>query len=234
MKTTTTLLLLLGVCSAFGQRLITGRIMDKQTNQPVPDVNVYFTNDKEGAFTNTKGYFQLNVEASDTLTISHIGYVNSQILAPAQNQFMVPLEKDYRNIKLYLSLFPDNRSLDALEADESTLGDVTSNATPESNADSPFKVEEYGSYPGGDRKLNQDLGNSMLTMKSFLKKRAKPVLIYFEVNAEGMLVNITHDLTDEKAIKKITNAFKKLDSWTPPSQREKASSQYYRALVSAE
>lgn len=232
MKTTTTLLLLFGICSAFSQNLITGRIMDNKTNEPVAGANVYFSNDKEGSFTNKKGYFQLEVQPSDTLTISHVGYVNSQILAPEQKQFMMQLEKDYRNIKLYLSLFPDTRALDALIADESTLGDVTSNAIPESNASSPFKVEEYGAYPGGDRKLNQDLGNSLLTIKSFVKKRTDPLVIYFEVNAEGMPCNINHDLTDEKAIKKINNAFKKLDQWTPASQREKVASQYYRAIVS--
>ncbi len=205
--------------------------MDKKTNKPVPDVNVYLANNSRGSFTNSKGYFQLEVEESDTLTISHIGYVNSQILAPKQAQFTMRMDKDYRNIRLYLVLFPDYRDVDALDEDELSITEVRSNSTITSNSDSPFNVEEYGEYPGGDRKLNQDLGNSLLSLRSIVKKRTEPLVIHFEINEEGVACNITHDLTDEKAVKKINNAFKKLAKWTPGTQREKVSSQYYRVTV---
>ncbi|HDP76414.1 MAG TPA: carboxypeptidase-like regulatory domain-containing protein [Bacteroidales bacterium] len=63
---------------AFGQGQITkvrGKVLDAQTNEPLPYVNVTFKNTTQGNITSEKGEFFLESRtATDTLLVSFIGY----------------------------------------------------------------------------------------------------------------------------------------------------------------
>ena len=89
---------------------LTGRIVDKQTQQPIPFVNIQLKSGSSGTSSNQDGEFIFKIEESkraDTLTISSIGY----------KTLLVPLAKIGRNILL---------SLDPAVVE---LAEVTVNAT---------------------------------------------------------------------------------------------------------
>jgi len=60
---------------AFGQQLLTGRITDKDTGEPVPYTNIVFENTTIGAMSNADGYYKLSgVPPGKNLLISAVGY----------------------------------------------------------------------------------------------------------------------------------------------------------------
>lgn len=69
-------LLMLLASWAFGQNFdISGKLMDEQTKEPIPGVQVRIRGTVKGAVTNKFGHFRLEAEGrSATLEISHIGY----------------------------------------------------------------------------------------------------------------------------------------------------------------
>ncbi len=79
-------LFLLGTLSAFAQqRLVSGKIYDAQTKEPLIGANVFVPGTLNGTLTDATGKFSFNTEAS-TLEISYIGYENQQIAVPADGQ----------------------------------------------------------------------------------------------------------------------------------------------------
>jgi len=60
----------------FGQRYISGRIIDAENNEPIPGVSVFIANTTVGAATGADGFYRLKLpgEGSYRLTVSHIGY----------------------------------------------------------------------------------------------------------------------------------------------------------------
>lgn len=80
MKRLLTVLFIAFFCSNFalGQGQITkirGKVLDAQTNEPLPYVNVTFKNTTQGTITSEKGEFFLESRtATDTLVVSFVGY----------------------------------------------------------------------------------------------------------------------------------------------------------------
>ncbi|MEJ5317154.1 MAG: DUF5686 family protein [Tenuifilum sp.] len=80
MKRLLTVLFIAFFCSNFalGQGQITkirGKVLDAQTNEPLPYVNVTFKNTTQGTITSEKGEFFLESRiATDTLIVSFVGY----------------------------------------------------------------------------------------------------------------------------------------------------------------
>lgn len=70
------LFFLLHICLASNAQEVTGRVLDKESNQPICFATVYFNGTFIGTSTDDKGYFQLNVKKSSEMpiTISAIGY----------------------------------------------------------------------------------------------------------------------------------------------------------------
>lgn len=74
-----TVLLLSGVVSA-QKKVITGKITDKQTGEPLMGVSVIDTKNKVGTETSKEGLFTLSLEtSSNSLLISSIGYSNQLV-----------------------------------------------------------------------------------------------------------------------------------------------------------
>lgn len=75
MKKKFILLLLISFQICFSQQ-IEGYIYDKTDKTPVPYSNILITNSKGGTYSNTEGYFNLNLKNndSDSLLVSSVGY----------------------------------------------------------------------------------------------------------------------------------------------------------------
>jgi antitoxin component YwqK of YwqJK toxin-antitoxin module len=90
---TTTIFLLLNVTTTFSQRLITARILDTDTKKPVNQAKVRIANSTTETVTNALGYFQLNVDTTDSLIIESKDYEASYIKIPDSDKFQINLTK---------------------------------------------------------------------------------------------------------------------------------------------
>ena len=76
----------------FGQRLVTGRIRDFHSKKPVDSVDVAVYKGTSVTMTNGHGYFQMTVDANDSLLITHPNYKIGLIPVPKVDVFNVFIE----------------------------------------------------------------------------------------------------------------------------------------------
>lgn len=79
--------------SGYGQTVYTGRIVDRETENPVRNASVRLLGDSISTTSNFLGYFQVNGDTSDYLIIEKEGYVMSRVAIPAANPFLIKLAK---------------------------------------------------------------------------------------------------------------------------------------------
>ena len=72
------IILCLGV-NGFSQNMIQGKILDKETKQPMPFAFLIKKSTGKGAITNTDGFFSLSCSLDDTVTISYVGYSSAVV-----------------------------------------------------------------------------------------------------------------------------------------------------------
>lgn len=78
---------------AFSQGTITGTVLDKDQNEPLPGANVVIKGTNKGVMTDFDGNFVLEAtEANPTVVISYVGYVTKQIPNAASDLGEVYLE----------------------------------------------------------------------------------------------------------------------------------------------
>lgn len=76
------MLCLLGALTTYAQRVVSGKIYDAQTKEPLIGANVYIPGTLTGTLTDAAGQFSLNTDAP-TLEISYIGYEVQKVTVPA-------------------------------------------------------------------------------------------------------------------------------------------------------
>ncbi len=65
---------------AVGQTVVSGKITDASTGDPIPFANVYFKNTQSGMTTDFDGYFRISTRLPvDSMTVSYIGYIPRSI-----------------------------------------------------------------------------------------------------------------------------------------------------------
>jgi hypothetical protein len=62
-----------------GKFMIKGVISDLQTDQRIPNANIWITNQKKGVAADADGKFTMYVYPTDTLRFSSVGYINKTI-----------------------------------------------------------------------------------------------------------------------------------------------------------
>lgn len=83
---------ILSINYSFGQRLITAKIVDWNSNAPIDKALIFVEGDSVQTISNHLGYFQLTVLDSDFLIIEHDAYERSKLLVPAQNNFLIKIK----------------------------------------------------------------------------------------------------------------------------------------------
>src|SRR6218665_545920 len=88
-------LLLLLPFGVLAQSTLTGTVLDKGSNQPLPGVNIVVQGSTNGTQTDFDGKFQLpNVKNGDVVVFSYLGYKNSTVTYAGQNNLSVSLNED--------------------------------------------------------------------------------------------------------------------------------------------
>lgn len=95
------LLLIFGltVYDSFSQRLVTGRVLDNLSKEPIINATVRNNEKKLTTLTNHLGYFQLEVDSVDMLTVLNDGYEELKFLPPSSNSFQVYMIKN--SVQIY-------------------------------------------------------------------------------------------------------------------------------------
>ena len=85
--------------NAHAQRIITGRILDIYSKEPVENAVVTIFKSTETTTSNAKGYFQVELHDGDSLLITHHDYKPGFVNIPEQDVFIVYVEpyEDYPN-----------------------------------------------------------------------------------------------------------------------------------------
>jgi outer membrane cobalamin receptor len=81
---------------AFSQGGIQGRVIDKNSREPLELAYVHWGNTTTGVVTNKQGYFSLNRSAAETdaaLVISYIGFATKEIKATGNSPMVIEMEK---------------------------------------------------------------------------------------------------------------------------------------------
>lgn len=95
------LIMLCGVCALAQSATLRGKVFDKQTKTPLPNVNIYIESQKVGTATDSEGMFSLSVdEGTHTLTFSLVGYVSTskQFSTQASQMYTIELQSTTHNL----------------------------------------------------------------------------------------------------------------------------------------
>ncbi|MCB0473643.1 MAG: carboxypeptidase-like regulatory domain-containing protein, partial [Flavobacteriaceae bacterium] len=78
MKPFITLLVLLSFCFNTTAQHLKGKVLDAETNLPIENVNVYWSNQDDGTFTDDHGEFDLKlrkrIRQDDLIYFTHVSY----------------------------------------------------------------------------------------------------------------------------------------------------------------
>ncbi len=74
------------------QREITGRVVDAQTGEPLPGVNVVIEGTLTGAITDIDGYYKIQASAGDVLMFSYVGFISGRIVIDDDDQIVINIE----------------------------------------------------------------------------------------------------------------------------------------------
>ncbi len=85
------LLLLVSVSARAQNKMVTGKVIDVTTNEPVPGVSVRVKNTTNGTVTDGQGTFKLSVASGALLEITSIGYQPSELPANTNQPMQIKL-----------------------------------------------------------------------------------------------------------------------------------------------
>lgn len=83
--------------AAQSQRMITVRVLDLETSDPIDNAQVYKKGHSTVNHTNALGYFMIEADVNDNLIIVKEGYVTARIDIPEQNNFVIKVEKNQKD-----------------------------------------------------------------------------------------------------------------------------------------
>lgn len=84
MKSIFTITVLLFTCSIFSQKVVSGTVVDSETNETIPYVNIGILKQSLGTVSNESGKFEFEVKddfMKDTIKVSSIGYKTISLVA---------------------------------------------------------------------------------------------------------------------------------------------------------
>lgn len=203
-------LLALSFKTSAQNRVVTGRILDKDTQQPIVNVNIIVKGTTSGSVTNYLGYFQLKVNPGfKTLVISHVSYQDVSAQIPDTDKFKITLEKIFVMFpKVVLSYHPPE--LDSLRS---------------TNTGRDYRpareVEQNASYYGGMEYLNNYLATNYKYPEGLSSPVRGSTYVSFVVDSIGAIadVKIHNDSLNASMQNQIVQLFTSMPAWQPAYQR---------------
>ena len=120
---------------------ISGNVYDKDTNEPIPFVNVWVKGTTRGTITDIDGHFILSAATGDNISFSSVGYQKQELKVTSQLE--VPL-------KIYLA--PDVQQISEIKVrPEESRAKVLYRKIMEHKKENRDKVENYNDYKAFER-----------------------------------------------------------------------------------
>ncbi|MBD0404382.1 TonB-dependent receptor [Flammeovirga sp. EKP202] len=83
-----------GIAQEVEQNVLKGRVIDTESGEPIPGVNIVIQKTSKGTTTNFDGEFSLAVQPEESIVISYIGYQDQVILVGNKTYLDVKLQVD--------------------------------------------------------------------------------------------------------------------------------------------
>lgn len=159
MKSIFTITVLLFTCSIFSQKVVSGTVVDSETNETIPYVNIGILKQSLGTVSNESGKFEFEVKddfMKDTIKVSSIGYktislVASDFIEKMKVNAVLPLTADVTELS--------EVTITARELKEKVLG----NKARSKSLKLGFSVNELGNELG----IKINIKNNPTFLKSF-------------------------------------------------------------------
>jgi len=88
------------LCSSLilAQTTITGKVTDKRSGTPVPDVSIKIKSSKKGTVTNPEGIFKLQANPDDVLEFSAVGFKSQSVKLNGTSELSITLEQSLTDL----------------------------------------------------------------------------------------------------------------------------------------
>ncbi|WP_178377065.1 leucine-rich repeat domain-containing protein [Chryseolinea serpens] len=189
--------------AAFSQvRLITGRLLDAETQKPVKGATVSVLDTTDGTISSPFGYFQIKIDPSKhkTLVVSHIGFKTADVTIPEADNFKFFLKKAFVFLQpLDLNLYPkDPTAMQPLQEQVAPADLAEANAT----------------FPGGLDAFYTYIGNA-------LSKEIPPLpfpnfTITFTIDENGKASNLAVSDSTHRVV--VERVFQNMPAWVAATQ----------------
>lgn len=84
--------------SAFGQNMISGKVLDKTTNEPMIGVTVIVKGTSKGTVTDLDGTFQISASIGDNLVLSYMGYIEQEVRITS-DRLTITMQEDTQQLE---------------------------------------------------------------------------------------------------------------------------------------
>lgn len=92
------LFMFMGITMVYSQEVITGKVIDVETSEALPGVNVIIKGTNTGTITDIDGNYSLEAAAEDTLVFSFIGFETMEVPVGSTSDYTIRLRPDVRQL----------------------------------------------------------------------------------------------------------------------------------------
>ena len=190
-------------------RVITGRLLDKTTQQPIENANITVQGTTSGSVSDSLGVFQITLRPNyKVLIISHVSYQDVSMQIPDAERFKIELEK------IYFLLPTVDLTYRPPELAPLQLANTGRNNTV------ARELEQNAGFYGGTEYLNYYLTTHYkfpAALRSSLKGK---LYVSFLVDTTGAIENVKiHDDSLNTALRdQILHLFSSMPTWRPAYQ----------------
>ncbi|UXX79658.1 TonB-dependent receptor [Reichenbachiella carrageenanivorans] len=193
-------ILCVSVSVSIAQQNVSGIIVDKQTKEPIPGVNIVIKGEAKGTITDLMGAFQLQVPIDQEISISYLGYETLQMKATA----------DFDQVELAQSSVELNQVVISASRDAQMRSE-----TPVAISSLSAQQIEEAKATSTDQLLNKtpgvymvDLGNEQHSMAIRQPLSYKSLFLYLE---DGVPVRTTGVFNHNALIEMNMASFKNIE-----------------------
>jgi hypothetical protein len=193
--------------AAHAQTEVYGTVLDSETGEALPFVNVYFAGTQTGMTTDIKGFFDLKSNAaSDTLIVSYIGYLTEKIFIKkgAVNEVEISLRPDVMTLNEIIVRPGENPAFKLMRKV------IAMKKRYDPRKIDFYKVESYNKIEGYIDKMNSSLQKRKVIQKIIAavdsveplrnKKGQKMIPIFFSESISNIYKNATPKHSKEEVI----------------------------------
>lgn len=217
------LLLIVSTISIAQQKLITGQVIDKETQTPLVGANIVVLGSTNGTITNNDGQFEFSNKYKNSIArVSHIGYKFFDIKLQPKSSILIELEKDatllptmniglgeYTGPSHYLDFNQEQEDLELEEETTEQLFEI---------------VESHASFYGGQDNLYAFFASNFQYPKKVLDENLSGrVFVGFTVLSDGSVSRpkfLTENIQPEVK-SELERVFTLMPKWVPATQRGK-------------